>query len=228
MSHFSVAVFHKKDQSINDLLAPYEETIPFDSENTKLRHVYCQCVRAAYPKYRKATDEECFAFLLNKQKRKGKGPIWLINPDWKWDSYAIGGRWENMLRVNGKKVNSARVKDVDFSIDEHIYQLALDEWNVLIDGKPNKPGKEYDDFPDHVDYMLSFGDKESYAKRAASFGTFAVITPDGAWHEKGRMGWFGVSSETLEEALEWDRCYQGRYIDTADPEWIITIVDCHI
>ena len=60
------------------------------------------------------------------------------------------------------------------------------------------------------------------------FKTHAVITPDGEWHERGKVGYFGVSSETPEEGIGWDKEYVERFIKTADPELILTIVDCHI
>ena len=43
------------------------------------------------------------------------------------------------------------------------------------------------------------------------------MTPDGEWHEQGEMGWWGLSSETDEEALGWLRGFRGRFLDTADP-----------
>jgi len=30
---------------------------------------------------------------------------------------------------------------------------------------------------------------------------FAVVTPDGQWHEKGRMGWFGLVANEKEKAI---------------------------
>jgi hypothetical protein len=66
-----------------------------------------------------------------------------------------------------------------------------------------------------------------------NFATFAVITPDGAWHERGQMGWFGCSSETREEGEVWDSKFKERFIDPyIDPygvsQYYVTIVDCHI
>jgi hypothetical protein len=39
------------------------------------------------------------------------------------------------------------------------------------------------------------------------------------------MGWWGISSN---EEADWDKKYKERFIDTANPAWILTIVDCHI
>ncbi len=60
------------------------------------------------------------------------------------------------------------------------------------------------------------------------FSTYAVITPDGEWHSSGTVGWFGVSSESKDDHDKWEREYKQRLIDTANPEWEIVIVDCHI
>ena len=60
------------------------------------------------------------------------------------------------------------------------------------------------------------------------FVTYAVVTPDGLWHAPGEMGWFGCSTDTDLEWDEWQRNYKKRYLDTADPNWHIFIVDCHI
>ncbi|WP_231115051.1 hypothetical protein [Neomoorella thermoacetica] len=65
----------------------------------------------------------------------------------------------------------------------------------------------------------------SYIKRNVNFTTFAVITPDGTWHEKGNMGWWGIVTN---EKDNWEENYFKNFIEPADPETIITIVDCHI
>ena len=43
------------------------------------------------------------------------------------------------------------------------------------------------------------------------------MTPDGEWHEQGEMGWWGLSSETDEEALGWLRGFRGggRFLDVS-------------
>lgn len=55
--------------------------------------------------------------------------------------------------------------------------------------------------------------------------TYAVITRDGVWHSQGEMGWFGVSNDKLSDE-EWHK----RVIELlrADPQAIVTVVDCHI
>ena len=56
--------------------------------------------------------------------------------------------------------------------------------------------------------------------------TWAVLTPDGIWHEPGQMGWFGISSNEMNED-EWDAKFR-EYLKTLDKDIILTLVDCHI
>ena len=60
------------------------------------------------------------------------------------------------------------------------------------------------------------------------FRTYAVLTPDGVWHAPGEMGWFGISSETNNEYESWKKNFKKTFIDTADQNWLMYIVDCHI
>lgn len=76
-------------------------------------------------------------------------------------------------------------------------------------------------------------EKNSQCVELCSFVTsanenVAVVTPDGEWHEPGAVGWFGAIEATCSELREWREHYKERFIDTADPEWVLTIVDCHI
>lgn len=174
------------------------------------------------------------------------------NPKSKWDWYQVGGRWEGLIKAKkGMKANSpsllmvgkgytppdddhfdcALIKDIDFSIDPEILEKKIRWWEVVIEGSPLKAGEDEDDFRTFYrkEYFLDrYKDKETYAKVAASFVTYAVITPDGEWHQKGEMGWFGCSSETGDESLDWDLHFKERFIDSMDPNTIVTIVDCHI
>ena len=152
------------------------------------------------------------------------------NPNAKWDYYSIGGRWNGILNIKSE-TNNAYIRDVDLSPDPEIYKKSIRFWEVAIDGDDLKPGEQENDFNTYYRkefYIDRYLNKETYAKIQSSFNTFAVITSDGVWHEKGEMGWWGFSSETPEESLDWDLNYKKRFIDTVDPDWTITIVDCHI
>lgn len=79
--------------------------------------------------------------------------------------------------------------------------------------------KEYikDKYPTEKDYI------ENYTK----FFTYAVLTPNGEWHEPGKMRWWG-SRVTPEQERKFKKEYEEKFIKQANPEWKLTIVDCHI
>lgn len=57
--------------------------------------------------------------------------------------------------------------------------------------------------------------------------TYAIVTPDGEWYSSGKVGWFATSSNTEEEWKAWVDNYD-TFFAQADPEFYVTIVDCHI
>ncbi len=60
------------------------------------------------------------------------------------------------------------------------------------------------------------------------FAFRAVVTADGEWHEVGRMGWFGLSSESAEDAAAWERGFVDAFIEPAADDLMAVVVDCHI
>lgn len=85
-------------------------------------------------------------------------------------------------------------------------------------------------FPDH--WRLSpedFGsDREEYiATRAAKVWVPFALVRDGEWHEKGRMGWFGMSTDKPEDQAPWTVEVRSLVLSLPD-DTLLTIVDCHI
>jgi len=62
------------------------------------------------------------------------------------------------------------------------------------------------------------------AKRRA-FSTYAILH-EGTWMEKGRMGWFGMSHDEMDEDAWLD--YVAKFVDELPDDTPLTIVDCHI
>lgn len=168
-------------------------------------------------------DTTCFTY------DESGNELTTYNPDSKWDWYSIGGRWHNMLKLkepgdDGEQYcNCAKIKDIDFTRDEELYEESYNWWKTHVEA----PDDEWDGFLKKEYFTDRYNDAEDYAIRNSEFSTFAVITPDGEWHEMGQMGWFGCSSETPEEAKKWDKEYMS-FIEEADPEHYFIVVDCHI
>ena len=188
------------------------------------------------------TDEDFY----NLQKQdyceydKDGNELTTYNPDSKWDWYSIGGRWAGELKIRITEENGlgeyaesdqdefvygdvAKIKDIDFSPNTERYNECYQWWKDNVEA----PDVEWNDLYKKEYFTERYKDAEEYATRNASFGTFALVTPDGEWHECGEMGWFGCSSETPEEARAWDDQYMS-FIKNANPEHYFVMVDCHI
>jgi hypothetical protein len=55
------------------------------------------------------------------------------------------------------------------------------------------------------------------------FIPFGLITPDGEWHEKGEMGWFGAVSGKMDT---WED--EAKEIFASYPDHKVVLLDCHI
>lgn len=226
MSHFSVAVFHRPDQSVDSLLEPFLQEMDIDPRDKHSRERAIRIVRDNYDEYKNASDEECWDHILRENKPEKDGTICMFNPEGRIDWWTEGGRWEEKLKLHsGKRANTAKVKDIDFSSDPFIRKYAYDQWDVSF-GKPVKTD-EYISELNKDELVRVYHDKETYARSQAQFHTFAVITPDGEWQEESEMCLFGPSGN-LKDSRKWNDNYKERFLDTADPEWMLTIVDCHI
>jgi len=64
------------------------------------------------------------------------------------------------------------------------------------------------------------------AARARATATYAVVTPDGEWHAKGRMGWFGISDDRTEQEAWNERVSE--LIEAAGDDDLFTLIDAHI
>lgn len=237
MSHYAVAVIHRDTQDVDELLAPYDENIKATPYIEYTKHEAIEYVRKHWKGYEDKSDSECYDVIaedyISEDLTDEDGNLYsTYNPDSKWDWYQKGGGFSGMLRTkDGKKYDEAYIKDLDFSVDQDEYNRALRFWDVVVEHAPLEPGEKNDDFWSFYnenyfrDYYVN---RENYARIRSSFLTYAVITPNGVWHSKGNMGWWGCSSETPEESLAWDNTFMERFINHADSDLMITIVDCHI
>lgn len=248
MSHFVVAVLSHTPEDVEKLLAPYCESTD-DPE-------YLEFVTAAESmdeirgKYaqEKRPDETLehfvsryYGYTYNEELDEcGR----ICNPDAKWDWWMIGGRWEDMLvlkpdrtgyrtegrlMVNSGRCDQARLCDVDLSMDQEAYAKAIRLWEIAVEGDSVRDDENPDDFHTifRKEYYLSqFGDKHTYACDCATLSTWALVTPDSEWLQKGEMGWFGMSDATRESRAAFTAQLDAELKE--NPDLWITIVDCHI
>lgn len=233
MSHFSVAVFTKPGQTVEELLAPYDENLEVEPYLKYTRQQAIDEARKLWSTLTKdMSDDDCWQYIANDYDADMIGEDGSIystyNPKSKWDWWEEGGRWSGMLKSNGETVDSCQVQEADFSIDRERYKRSLRFWDVVVDHQPEAKADEFFSLYKESYYREYYGNRETYARQQAAFVTYAVVTPDNEWHAPGDMGWFGCSSESAEQFRDWYDHYQERFIDSAEPDWTITLVDCHI
>ena len=214
MSHFTVAVFHREDQDIEELLAPFDETIEYEPYIKYTKKEAIQSVRKDIEDYKNTRYAEYLADPKGYEEK-------CSNPN-----HIQYLREEFPKKLNWTDEQCYEYKKEYFEdnmIDEegNLYSTynPNSKWDWYVVGGRwrgkliNKNGKLTDE--DYVSELVFPDD----------FSTFAVLLPDGSWHEAGEMGWWAIVSN---EKDDWYDTYKEKFLDTADPNWILTIVDCHI
>lgn len=149
------------------------------------------------------------------------GEDYWYNPKGKWDWYEIGGRWEGSLKLgDGKKVDSALLRDVDISFDKDEYDLALQHWDDVMSGKINPL------FESKETLLRDYISREHYAALHAMFYFTYVIDHKGEWHQMWDEHW----QVTLPHRLEWAQTFWINFIypiRNAREPYRLTVVDIH-
>lgn len=187
------------------------------------------------------TFEEYVEYLGIDFDENNGGFGYYMNPNAKWDSFRIGGRYRNMLKAKegqyGKSLpwehditcvdgfyDVAKIKDIDFRFDVDKYNEAKYKWEVLFEGaSPDKLNDdEYAILKHSADSIRKmYMTKELYCLERSTIITSAVITPDGEWHEES---YYSNSKENK----KWISEYYNRFFKDVDKEYYVVIVDCHI
>jgi len=118
------------------------------------------------------------------------------NPDGYWDWYVIGGRWDGCLT----SVEPIEDGQGGFNYGDKFHTVGRNALSAH-----------------QMQLQISAGVKDILP--------YALIDGAGFWHQHGKMGWFGCSSEEMSEA-DWMK----KVIETlkAEPEGTICIgIDCH-
>lgn len=173
----------------------------FDEEKDEVVYVSESKVKKMMLNERYPTfDEfmECYRYE-DRDDETGSYGYW-YNPNAKWDWWAIGGRWHGLL-----KASRGATHIVDSYLPEYQDHLEVRD----VEGT-------YD--------IARLGD----CNLSDDFNTYAVLTPDGEWHEIGEMGWFGVTVGKNDESDDWEEKYHERFIDSADPDTLLIVLDLHI
>jgi len=151
------------------------------------------------------------------------------NPKARWDYWRIGGRWRGELIASDGLQPETSWDSPEERADGEVSQAQKKHVDFDAMGMRNLKRAEgfYDELAksDPFNY-LGGRTRDQYLRDACRFTAFAVLTPDGEWHERGRMAWFGCVADER-EATDWAEEFR-RLTSAADPESWFTVVDVHI
>ena len=165
------------------------------------------------------------------------------NPNAQWDWYVVGGRWRGffihkknpqypddiVLKSNASLFSSDELKchkracdiirkcDIDIETMQRIaVERAEESWKLA-------RGNKQQQFIHGVEEGITLREHLEGVRKGALV-PFAMIDMDGNWHEKGNMGWFGISTN---EKDDWNSIFM-EYFNSVPEETLLTLVDCHI
>jgi hypothetical protein len=144
--------------------------------------------------------------------------------------YVRGEKWiqyeevKEHLGWDEKEYNDIRWMDHD--VHQIFYKLGIRKPKKDENGK-EIVNPETGKWDWEEDEPVTLEDLKTKHRHRWEFGTWAVLDADG-WHEKGEMGWWGFSSESVEEGQEWNKSFVDTFLKNEDPDTMIVIVDCHI
>ena len=211
MSHFCVYVFHDKNTSVSELLAPYDENIELAPYVLYTKEQAIAKVRSDMEKYRDSIYKEYLADPIKYKEKWGnnKNHINYIENEFpkilNWtdeECYEEIAKWK---REDGLVAEDGAI------LSKYNPKSKWDWYQIGGRWSNSVPGDEV---------------KMSEIPIEKIETPYAFVTPDGEWVERGEMGWFGVGSNEMDKD-EWDAKFH-EYLKTLDKDIILTQVDCHI
>ena len=219
--------YYKTDGAYAEYLKDPEK---YEKDHPNPEHL--EYVKEGFMKKYNMSDEELYkeeiSYYDEDEIDENGGILSTYNPKSKWDWYSIGGRWSYEIPVKEGVTPSdtLQIKDIEFGND-----ITVEEY------LKKNPGvkQRYDDLMSGKDTIYNvkylkerYPSLEVYVEELKNFVTFAIITPDGEWHEQGKMGWFGMSTATPNTENIWTSDFYDKFISKLPPEYYFTLVDCHI
>ena len=212
MSHFTVMVIGDNPEN---QLALYDENLKVPHIKTKEEHI--AKIREDISRYEKTSYAQ---YLADPEKYEAN----------------------TTLKVHLNYIKNEFPKKLKWT-DEECYQEAIkwyDKDKINKDGSTNEtynPKSKWDWYAlgGRWGGLLRLKDGNLKTNKAykgdianlESIRTYAVVK-DGEWFEKGKMGWWGLSSETEEEVERWDKEFYNRFLKDLSNDILISIFDCHI
>lgn len=228
------------ERAVDRYLAPYMEDpddpayLEFDDHDDEVREGY-EHVSDGRTMDEYAEDEGYI-------KHDGKYG-YMMNPNAKWDWWVVGGRWRTKLWVEGRPADYGKIVDIQWDmIRDTVLTNAQRSYNIMKEAYENgtKPKDWFCNYVEGEGISTGFGHEmlyiageslDEYVHRhgydvECPLDPYAFIDMDGKWHEKGHMGWFGISTDECPQD-EWYKEFES-FVSSLGPEDYLVVVDCHI
>lgn len=224
MSHFVAYVLcDKKDNfesRVSELLAPYMENC-------------CETPDKKYMVFSDVEDER-----RKEYECEGTDQVQLDNGAWVWpwsECFRVPGTFGSGTGTHKVPDDLMRVKR-SFKDIYPTFDKFMADWVGLSKdpemgryGYWENPNARWDWYQIGGRWSTRFASNTRPVKQLTVTDTndtpFAVVTPDGKWHEKGEVGWWGVVHNEREEQSWMDEV---RSIYAQNQDKIAVVVDCHI
>lgn len=193
--------------------------------------IHLDYIKNELPLKLKRTDEEIYQDVLTNWEEEDIMPDGSVriyyNPKSKWDWYQIGGRWKNSIPLKDGSLSSVdKIKNINTGIIEEEAEENKAFWESYVEGKDSVlPENSFTLYKPEY-YIKTYGTKDNYIDKESRFSTFALLTPEGEWLERGNMGWFGTSDSTKESIQNYHESFSELLNKYSD--YYLTLVDCHI
>ena len=221
MSHFCVYVFHDKNTSIYNLLAQYDKNL----------------VVEPYVEYSK---EEAIAKVRKEIEDYKNGPYaeYIKNPEEYEKKYKCTKKYIEFLKNEfPKKINWTDDQCYDDMKEDYDSDMIDKDGNLLSKYNPKSKWDWYEvggrwcggipmktntklEIKSCNECMVSQIDMDKISP------PYAYVDTNGNWYERGKMGWFGISSNDKDEK-SWGDEFK-KFIKNQKKSTIVTLVDCHI
>jgi len=221
MSHFVTLVLIPKEapdihDAVSELLEPYDENMrvePYQKE--------CYCVGKQEKGKKPDPDcERCNGTVICEST---------YNPNSKWDWWQIGGRWSGSLKEDYNPSEDPRNQEI-CDLCDGTGKREDSIGNSMREQDPNYTcngcnGKGITTkWP--TEWVVDAGNIEPVSDIPDSFIPYSLIVSYGEWHQKGDMGWWGMSSNDKEKD-DWEKECRDIFTEYADTH-LAVVVDCHI
>lgn len=215
MSHFLTLVFHEENQSIEDMLAPYDEQLPCAPFIKYTRKQAIEYQRQNFLDYKNGlyaqyiADPEGYA-----KKCSNEGHLHYLKT------------FPEKLRYTDEQLLKEFAKHWDEDMIDENYNF----WSTY---SPNAKWDWYEEGGRWNHFLESKSNSKDINTLRISdviwdFNNppFAYLQPNDIWREHGEMFYFGISKPKISDE-DWKKQFK-KYVESLNDDIYVTVVDCHI